>query len=310
LGIFLGCVAASTGVLGGVVLCVLYVPTEWQRFLTVVLIVIALALIFCFAPAEHPNRPLDILFFGDYDWLEVRGRLLREGYCEPLGDFLADNPDIRALYSEKQWKTVSWQGVNYLFPCYPTYNKLRYAFRPDGAGGGLEGLTGTTAQLAALWASATEDAPLFWAGDTQQLLPFELLMGVALSHETGRAVNPFSDEGYGELIRVLNELYITDRVVVTFGGDTLLETDEYAAYVVGPAFGFQDWDPPETYLQHETKLYMPCAQPGLCVRSESLHKEKAFAVLKEVYTNPELVNLLIYGEPEADYILKDGSPYD
>lgn len=252
---------------------------------------------------ENKNGPLDIVSVGLSDSQSIRGKLLNDGYCASINVFLTDNPEIKSLFSEDQWKSGSLEGVYYLFPSWPNYNKLRYAFNDsDVSDADLKDFSGTVQQMVELWSRATKEKPIFIDVEIERLLPFDLVAGVAISHETGQAVNVFSEEGYGELIRYLNSLYVSRRLALPSPEGAQDNHYSYTAYITANA----KWKPPKGYLLRESKPYVVSRLVGVGVRSASANLEKVFSFLKLLYSDAELANLLIYGEQDVDYKVVDG----
>lgn len=251
---------------------------------------------------QSRNGALDIVTIGLSDPQSLRGKLLLDGYFAPMDDFLNENPEIKALFSANQWKSASISGTIYLIPSWPNYSSVRYAFGNGVSDADLSEFTGSVEQLDSLLSLATEEAPVFFDADIQHLLPFDIVAGVALSHQTGKAVNVFSDEGYGKLIRLLNSLYVSNRLVIPSDGELPESNDTYSAYITMNA----DWQPPGGYLLRERKPYVASRLIGLGVPSASENRENAFMLLKLLFTDTTLANLLIYGEQNVDYILVDG----
>jgi len=118
-------------------------------------------------------------------------------------------------------------------------------------------------------------------------------------------VDVFSDDGYGKIFRLLNSLYLNNAILnadINYPISTVNEYNSYITKTVG-------WNAPEGHIVKEDKQFIFSHLMGLGIRSDSLMINEALDLINLVHINPELVNFLIYGEKDVDYILIDGYPY-
>lgn len=129
---------------------------------------------------------------------------------------------------------------------------------------------------------------------------------------TGKVISITECKDYINLAQTMRQWY-TEGLIMQ---DVVSNTDSLWAYVpTGKAFcGFNNGGYPNGTLNDQSTYYTlsmmeNCAfsssRMSYAIAGNSRHPEEAFAVLKELYSNPELANLLIWGIEGENYVLDD-----
>ncbi|GHV18820.1 hypothetical protein FACS189425_08380 [Clostridia bacterium] len=242
------------------------------------------------------NRP-DIMPLGTMENGGVSEGLLLDGEFAPLDGFLHDNPEIAVLYSEVQWQSSAINGVHYTIPAWLGFLPPHKLLNPDIFSKSDLDAFDSPGRLGALLRRATKNTPLLFDGDMSALCPWlDAAYGVGFSHETGRAVSLFSEEGYGDIMRVLSELYKA--------GGVAENTDSFSICVTAAG---SETILPTNYLSWQGKPFVTSNLKGLAVSVSSPRQAQALELLKFLYTDSEFAALLLCGEAGKDTFINEMS---
>jgi hypothetical protein len=244
----------------------------------------------------NDGNSIDIVLTGYFDNAGTHLSRITDGRFMELNDFLEENPDIKNQFPELLWETVTYNNSIFALPAWATYKTINYAFNPDIFYNELYNFSASEQEIIDLL--TMKDVSIAMCVDIMSIIPCNIVYGLGFPHCGNPPVNVFSR--YLEIFKLLNEK-ATEGTLTLFENRLPIENEKFDVYI-----GFT---PSFEYINIEVKQYLSSAPMGLAVFSNNPNSDKAISLIKKIYTNSELANLLIYGSIGIDYQLKNGYPY-
>lgn len=227
---------------------------------------------------------------------DAAAQLIASGYFECLDSYLSGS-GLYAAVAEQLWNSVKYKGSVYTIPSgaatdggISIYFDLDKVSREEA-----EGFQGDITKLPDILGA--DGKLLYSVGQFQYASYFNCTYwsGTAVTQE-GDVSSVFDNEDCMEWLRVMNQLFLSDRAASDEGMDWSVLVNQ------GAPAGKEN-----VYCYSSKKVLNTRYSASTGIVSASENKEKAFRLLELLHTDSELGNCLVYG---ADHTEKDGFALD
>lgn len=248
--------------------------------------------------------------------------VIRAGNVKEISSYLQSDAGkgLYEAYPEEIWRAARVDGEQFFVPSEATsYGMTYYAFNSaffsesdiNQFDGSMESLVSLVREKV----PASVSYPLLWncsAENIANLYGYQNYGYAFASLDTGKVYNPLEIDEIQQFVELCDEA-VNESLLYSVDLETQIEIEAKRDFGV-IAFTSGDSNINETtediLLAPSTYALwtMTSAGTGICANSDK--KDQAFELLARLHTDPEYANLLVWGEEDVDYQLKDGYVYD